>query len=74
MKIIIFELEDPDITKSFSVSHMLIDIIISGGENISSIEVESIMMCHPRISEVAVVAMKDEKWGEVPCAFVSLNK
>ena len=48
------------------------DIIISGGENISSIEVETILLRHPAVSEVAVVAMPDEKWGEVPCAFVSL--
>jgi len=50
------------------------DIIISGGENISSIEVENIMVTHPRIFEVAVIAMPDEKWGEVPCAFVTLNE
>eukprot|EP01038_Epipyxis_sp_PR26KG_P008148 gene8148-11029_t len=49
------------------------DIIISGGENISSIEVENIMLTHPNVLEVAVVAMPDEKWGEVPCAFVKLN-
>lgn len=46
------------------------DIIISGGENISSIEVEDVLYRHPDIEEVAVIAMPDEKWGEVPCAFV----
>ncbi|MDP1930374.1 MAG: acyl-CoA synthetase [Gammaproteobacteria bacterium] len=50
------------------------DIIISGGENISSIEVESVLFRHPLILEAAVVACPDEKWGEVPCAFVSLKK
>ncbi|MEQ9040439.1 MAG: AMP-binding protein [Silicimonas sp.] len=48
------------------------DIIISGGENISSIEVEKAIHTHPAVSMVAVVAMPDEKWGEVPCAFVEL--
>ncbi len=46
------------------------DIIISGGENISSIEVESALYKHPAVELVAVVAKPDEKWGEVPCAFV----
>ncbi|OGT73543.1 MAG: acyl-CoA synthetase [Gammaproteobacteria bacterium RIFCSPLOWO2_02_FULL_57_10] len=50
------------------------DIIISGGENISSIEVESVLFRHPLILEAAVVACPDDKWGEVPCAFVSLKK
>ncbi|MDD9890768.1 MAG: acyl-CoA synthetase [Gammaproteobacteria bacterium] len=49
------------------------DIIISGGENISSLEVESVLFKHPKILEAAVVASSDEKWGEVPCAFVSLK-
>lgn len=49
------------------------DIIISGGENISSLEVESVLFKHPQILEAAVVASSDEKWGEVPCAFVSLK-
>jgi fatty-acyl-CoA synthase len=49
------------------------DIIISGGENISSLEVESVLFKHPKIMEAAVVAASDEKWGEVPCAFVSLK-
>ncbi len=46
------------------------DIIISGGENISSIEIENTLSKHPAVSIVAVVAKPDEKWGEVPCAFV----
>lgn len=50
------------------------DIIISGGENISSIEIESVLFQHPLIMEAAVVACPDEKWGEVPCAFVSLKQ
>ncbi len=49
------------------------DVIISGGENISSIEVESVLFKHPLILEAAVVACPDEKWGEVPCAFVTLK-
>jgi acyl-CoA synthetase (AMP-forming)/AMP-acid ligase II len=49
------------------------DIIISGGENISSIEVEQALAKHPAVSEVAVVAMPDEKWGERPKAFVELK-
>ena len=49
------------------------DIIISGGENISSLELESVMFRHPKILEAAIVAAPDEKWGEVPCAFVCLK-
>jgi fatty-acyl-CoA synthase len=49
------------------------DIIISGGENISSVEVEGVLYQHPAVMEAAVVAQQDEKWGEVPCAFVSLK-
>jgi fatty-acyl-CoA synthase len=49
------------------------DIIISGGENISSIEVEDALYKHPAVAVVAVVARPDEKWGEVPCAFVELK-
>lgn len=49
------------------------DIIISGGENISSVEVEGVLMAHPDILLAAVVAKPDEKWGEVPCAFVELK-
>jgi fatty-acyl-CoA synthase len=50
------------------------DIIISGGENISSIEVEDTLYRHPAVALAAVVAMPDEKWGEVPCAFVELRE
>ncbi len=49
------------------------DIIISGGENISSVEVEGVLMMHPSVLLCAVVAKPDEKWGEVPCAFVELK-
>ncbi len=48
------------------------DIIISGGENVSSVEVEGTLMHHPAVSLAAVVAKPDDKWGEVPCAFVEL--
>jgi len=50
------------------------DIIISGGENISSVEVEGALMHHPDVLLCAVVAKPDEKWGEVPCAFVELKE
>ena len=50
------------------------DIIISGGENISSLEVEETLYRHPKILEAAVVARPDEKWGETPCAFVTLRE
>ena len=46
------------------------DIIISGGENISSIEVEDVLYKHPAVAAAAVVAKPDAKWGETPCAFV----
>ncbi len=49
------------------------DIIISGGENISSLEVEEVLFRHPKVMEAAVVARPDEKWGETPCAFVTLK-
>ena len=49
------------------------DIIISGGENISTIEVEGVLFKHPAVLEAAVVAKPSEKWGETPCAFVSLK-
>ena len=49
------------------------DIIISGGENISSIEVEDVLYRHPSVLAAAVVARPDEKWGETPCAFVELK-
>ncbi|PHS73536.1 MAG: acyl-CoA synthetase [Cycloclasticus sp.] len=48
------------------------DVIISGGENISSIEIEEVLTRNPKIREAAVVAKPDEKWGETPCAFVEL--
>jgi 3-(methylthio)propionyl---CoA ligase len=50
------------------------DVIISGGENISSLEVEDVIYRHPAVQAVAVVAKPDEKWGEVPCAFVELKQ
>ncbi len=49
------------------------DIIISGGENISSLEVEECLYRHPQVMEAAVVARPDEHWGETPCAFVTLK-
>ncbi|WP_099826830.1 AMP-binding protein [Oceaniglobus indicus] len=49
------------------------DIIISGGENVSSVEIEGALMHHPDVSLCAVVAKPDDKWGEVPCAFVELK-
>ena len=49
------------------------DIIISGGENISSIEVEDALYKHPAVQVAAVVARPDEKWGETPCAFIELR-
>jgi len=50
------------------------DIIISGGENISTIEVEGVLFKHPAVLDVAVVACPDDKWGETPCAFVMLRE
>ncbi len=50
------------------------DIIISGGENISSLEIEEILARHPAVREVAVVAKPDSHWGETPCAFVALRE
>ncbi len=49
------------------------DVIISGGENISSIEVEDVLYKHPAVAACAVVAKPDEKWGETPCAFIELK-
>ncbi|WP_420566849.1 acyl-CoA synthetase [Thalassovita sp.] len=49
------------------------DIIISGGENISSVEVEDVLYKHPAVMEAAVVARPDDKWGETPCAFIALK-
>jgi fatty-acyl-CoA synthase len=50
------------------------DVIISGGENVSSVEVEDTLYKHPAVAAAAVVARPDEKWGEVPCAFVELKR
>ena len=50
------------------------DVIISGGENISSLEVEDVLCRHPAVISVAIVARPDEKWGEVPCAFIELKE
>ena len=50
------------------------DVIISGGENISSLEVEDVLYRHPAVLAAAVVAQPDSKWGEVPCAFVELKE
>ena len=50
------------------------DIIISGGENISSIEIENVLFKIKDVTDAAVVAKKDGKWGEVPCAFITLKK
>lgn len=50
------------------------DVIISGGENISSVEVEAVLYRHDAVEAVAVVAMPHEKWGEVPCAFIELRQ
>jgi len=55
------------------IKDRLKDVIISGGENISSVEVEGYLYRHPMIAAAAVVAKPDEKWGEVPCAFVELK-
>ncbi|RYL91504.1 o-succinylbenzoate--CoA ligase [Sporolactobacillus sp. Y61] len=50
------------------------DLIISGGENVYPAEIESVLMSHPAIKEAGVIGVKDEKWGEVPCAFVTIAK
>jgi fatty-acyl-CoA synthase len=50
------------------------DVIISGGENISSVEVEGVLLRHPAVQEVAIVGLPDEKWGETPHAFVVLRQ
>jgi fatty-acyl-CoA synthase len=56
------------------VKDRLKDIIISGGENISTIEVEGVLYRHPAVLEAGVVARPDEKWGETPCAFITLKE
>jgi len=58
----------------FQVKDRLKDIVISGGENISTIELEGVLYRHPAVLEAAVVAMPDPKWGETPCAFVTLKQ
>ncbi len=55
------------------ITDRLKDVIISGGENVSSVEVEGALMHHPAVSLCAVVARPDDKWGETPCAFVELK-
>jgi len=55
------------------ITDRLKDVIISGGENISSVEVEGVLYRHPSVAAAAVVAKPDDKWGEVPCAFVELR-
>jgi fatty-acyl-CoA synthase len=50
------------------------DVIISGGENIASVEVEQAINAHPAVLEAAVIASPDDKWGEVPAAFVTLKE
>ncbi|MDP2417929.1 MAG: AMP-binding protein, partial [Hydrogenophaga sp.] len=57
----------------FKIKDRSKDIIISGGENISSIEVEDVLYRHPCVLAAAVVARPDAKWGETPCAFVELK-
>ncbi len=56
------------------IKDRLKDVIISGGENISSVEIESVLYKHPSVSLAAVVAQPHEKWGETPCAFVELRQ
>jgi len=56
------------------IKDRLKDIIISGGENISSIEIEDVLFQHPAVSYAAAVAMKDERWGETPCVFVEIKE
>ena len=55
------------------VRDRLKDVIISGGENVSSVEVEGVLHRHPAVATAAVVAKPDDRWGEVPCAFVELR-
>ena len=65
------------ILDSLSTSVLIVDrqkdVIISGGENISSLEIEKVIISHPAVYEAAVVAVPDEKWGEAPKAFVVLK-
>jgi len=55
------------------IKDRLKDVIITGGENVSSVEVEAVLYRHPAVAMAAVVALPDDKWGEVPCAFVELK-
>jgi fatty-acyl-CoA synthase len=57
----------------FEIKDRYKDIIISGGENISTVEIENIFATHPAVSEAAVVAMPDERWGETPAIFLTLH-
>jgi fatty-acyl-CoA synthase len=57
----------------FKITDRAKDVIISGGENISSLEVEDALYSHPAVLATAVVAQPDPKWGETPCAFVELK-
>ena len=61
-------------TGYIEIKDRLKDIIISGGENISSVEIEGVLHKHPAVSIAAVIAKPDEKWGEVPCAFVEVKQ
>ena len=56
------------------IKDRLKDVIISGGENISSVEVEAVLYAHPAVQAAAIVAQPHEKWGEVPCAFIELRE
>jgi len=57
----------------FEVKDRLKDIVISGGENVSTVEVEGVLYHHEAVLEAAVVAMPHDKWGETPCAFVTIK-
>ena len=57
----------------FEIKDRSKDIIISGGENIASVEIENIFLTHPAVNEAAVVAMPDERWGEVPRIFITIH-
>src|SRR5215207_4806944 len=63
----------PTISRSATATARARDIIISGGENISSLEIEMVLHRHPSVLLAAVVAAPDAKWGEVPCAFIELK-
>ena len=60
--------------RDFEIRDRMKDVIISGGENISSLEIEAMLHKHPQVSIAAVVAKPDDHWGEVPCAFIELKK